>query len=96
MLICNCKIIDRGINMLDLREVKEFIKDSLGLIATVVAVFLIIIYVVTIQQVVGPSMNSTLKDGENEKIGKILNTHDYILKTSGLEELIEEELLKAN
>ena len=29
--------------MLDLREAKEFIKDSLGLIATVVAVFLIII-----------------------------------------------------
>lgn len=34
---------------------------------------------------------------ENEQVDKILNTHDYILKTSGLEELIEEEeLLKAN
>lgn len=34
---------------------------------------------------------------ENEELEKILNTHDYILKTSGLEELIEEEeLLKAN
>jgi len=34
---------------------------------------------------------------ENEKINKILNSHDYILKTSGVESLIEEqELLKAN
>ena len=57
--------------MLDLREVKEFIKDSLGLIATVVAVFLIIIYVATIQQVVGPSMNSTLKDGDIMILNKI-------------------------
>lgn len=33
---------------------------------------------------------------ENEEVDNILNTHDYILKTSGIEELIEEELLKAN
>lgn len=34
---------------------------------------------------------------ENEQINKILNSHDYILKTSGIESLIEEqELLKAN
>ena len=34
---------------------------------------------------------------ENEEVDKILNSHEYILKTSGLEELIiEEELLKAN
>ena len=57
--------------MLDLREAKEFIKDSLGLIATVVAVFLIIIYVATIQQVVGPSMNSTLKDGDIMILNKL-------------------------
>ena len=35
--------------------------------------------------------------GEKQEINKILNSHDYILKTSGIEELIgEEELLKAN
>ena len=35
--------------------------------------------------------------GENEELDKILNNHDYILKTAGLEELIgDEELLKAN
>ena len=34
---------------------------------------------------------------ENKKIDDIMNTHEYILKTAGLEEIInEEELLKAN
>ena len=34
---------------------------------------------------------------ENEKLDKILDAHDYILKTSGIEEILgEEELLKAN
>ena len=34
---------------------------------------------------------------ENSKLNKIINSHDYILKTSGIEEvLVEEELLKAN
>jgi len=34
---------------------------------------------------------------ENVQMNKILNSHDYMLKTSGIEELIvEEELLKAN
>lgn len=33
---------------------------------------------------------------ENQKLDNILNTHDYILKTAGIEELAEEELLKAN
>ena len=34
---------------------------------------------------------------ENENIDKILDSHEYILKTSGIEELLgEEELLKAN
>lgn len=34
---------------------------------------------------------------ENKKIDSIINTHEYILKTSGLEEVVgKEELLKAN
>lgn len=34
---------------------------------------------------------------ENKKIDSIINTHEYILKTSGLEEIVgQEELLKAN
>lgn len=34
---------------------------------------------------------------ENKKIENIINTHEYILKTSGLQEIVQvEELLKAN
>lgn len=33
---------------------------------------------------------------ESKKIDNILSIHDYILKTSGIEELAEEELLQAN
>lgn len=34
---------------------------------------------------------------ENEEFNKILQSHDYVLKTSGIEELLgKEELLKAN
>lgn len=34
---------------------------------------------------------------ENKEIENIINTHEYILKTSGLQEIVqEEELLKAN
>ena len=50
--------------MLDLREIKEFIKDMAGLVFTVVAVLFVIVYVASVQQVVGPSMNPTLKEGD--------------------------------
>ena len=33
---------------------------------------------------------------ENKEIYNILNSHDYILKTYGIEKVMEEELLKAN
>ena len=33
---------------------------------------------------------------QNKKINDILDSHDYILKTTGIEDLMEEELLKAN
>ena len=47
---------------MDLRDLKEFTKDTLSYILTAGAVLFVIIYVVTLQQVVGPSMNSTLKN----------------------------------
>ena len=47
---------------MDLRDIKEFAKDTLSYILTAGAVFFVIIYVVTLQQVVGPSMDSTLKN----------------------------------
>ena len=47
---------------MDLRDIKEFAKDTFSYILTAGAVFFVIIYVVTLQQVVGPSMDSTLKN----------------------------------
>lgn len=57
--------------MLDLREIKEFLKDTLGLVLTAVAVLLVIIYVVSVQQIVGPSMDPTLKDGDIMILNKL-------------------------
>ena len=47
---------------MDLRDINEFAKDTFRYILTAGAVFFVIIYVVTLQQVVGPSMDSTLKN----------------------------------
>ena len=47
---------------MDLRDLKEFTKDTLSYILTAGVVMFVIIYVVTLQQVVGPSMDSTLKN----------------------------------
>lgn len=44
---------------MDLREVKEFIIDSSKLIITVVAVIIFIMYIATLQQIVGSSMSPT-------------------------------------
>jgi len=71
MLICNCSIENRGINMIDLREPKEFLKDILSIVITAVAVILFIVYVGSIQQVVGPSMEPTLKEGDILILNKI-------------------------
>lgn len=57
--------------MIDLREPKEFIKDMLSIVITVVAVLVFIIYIATVQQVVGPSMESTLKEGDILILNKI-------------------------
>lgn len=57
--------------MIDLREPKEFLKDMLSIIITVVAVILFIVYIGSIQQVVGPSMEPTLKEGDILILNKI-------------------------
>ena len=46
---------------MDLRDVKEFLIDTTKYLLTAGSVIFIILYVVTIQQVVGPSMSSTLE-----------------------------------
>ena len=45
---------------MDLRDVKEFFKDGLKYIVVIIIVLFLIIYVVSLEQVVGPSMNNTL------------------------------------
>ena len=47
---------------MDLREVREFIIDTSKYILTIVFVIFIVMYVATVQQIVGPSMEPTFKD----------------------------------
>ena len=49
------------VNKMDLRDLKEFLKDTSKYIFVIVVVFLVIMYVVSFQQVIGPSMEPTLK-----------------------------------
>lgn len=49
---------------MDWLDIKEFIKDTLQYIIFIVAVLIIAIYVVGLQQVVGPSMSPTLKNND--------------------------------
>jgi len=49
---------------MDWLSVREFLIDSLKYIVTIIIVLFVVLYVVSITQVVGDSMNPTLKDGE--------------------------------
>lgn len=56
---------------MDLRDIKEFIKDSLKYILFIVVVLVIAIYVIGLQQIVGDSMNPTLTNNEVIIIDKL-------------------------
>ncbi len=56
---------------MDFREITEFIKDISKYIILVVAILLVVIYVVSLQQVVGASMNPTLNEGDVLLLNKI-------------------------
>ena len=58
---------------MDLREFREFVIDTSKLILTVVVVLVIVIYVASLQQIVGPSMAPTF----NNKDIAILNKLHY-------------------
>ncbi len=47
---------------MDIRTIKEFLKDTIGYIIFIALILLIIIYIVSLQQVVGNSMKNTLSD----------------------------------
>ncbi len=49
---------------MDLRDIKELLKDISKYIAIAVLVLLLVIYVVSLQQVVGPSMSPNYQDGD--------------------------------
>lgn len=57
--------------MPDLREVKEFIADTLGYIVVIIFTILVFVYVFSFQQVVGDSMSPVLKDGDIAVLSKI-------------------------
>lgn len=56
---------------MDFREVVEFIKDALKYIVVGICVFLLFIFVIGLQQVVGPSMSPTLKEGSVVVVNKL-------------------------
>lgn len=56
---------------MDWLEIKEFFKDAFKYIIVIVAVLFLAIYIVTLQQVVGPSMSPTLKNGDIVLLDKV-------------------------
>ena len=57
---------------MDFRDITEFFKDTFKYILVVIFVFLLFIFVVGMEQVVGPSMNPTLKEGNVIIVNKLL------------------------
>lgn len=56
---------------MDLREIKEFIKDGLKYIILIIAVLITIVYILSVQQVLGPSMQPTLNENDIILINKL-------------------------
>ena len=52
-------------------DIKEFIKDTLGYVILIITILLLSIYVVGLQQVVGPSMSNTFTNGDIIILDKI-------------------------
>lgn len=57
---------------MDFRDIKEFLKDSFKYILIILGVFLLFFYVISMEQIVGPSMNPTLKDNNIVFLNKIV------------------------
>ncbi len=56
---------------MDWLDIKEFLKDSIKYIVIIVIVLFVAIYVVGLQQVIGPSMSPTLKNNDILILDKI-------------------------
>ena len=57
---------------MDLRDIKEFIKDSLKYLIVIATVFFIALFVVSFEQVIGPSMKGTLDAGDITIVNKLV------------------------
>ena len=57
---------------MDLRDIKEFLKDALKYIIARAVILIVAIYVVSFQEVIGPSMNNTLKSGDITVVNKLV------------------------
>ncbi len=57
---------------MDLRDVKEFFKDALKYIIAIAVILIFAIYVVSFQEVIGPSMNNTLTSGDITVVNKLV------------------------
>lgn len=57
---------------MDLRDIKEFLKDALKYIIALAVILIVAIYVVSFQEVIGPSMNNTLKSGDITVVNKLV------------------------
>ena len=57
---------------MDFRDITEFFRDAFKYIIVVIVVFLLLIFVVGLQQVVGPSMSPTLKEGNIIIVNKLV------------------------
>ena len=56
---------------MDFRDIIEFFRDTFKYIVVAVLVFLLFIFVIGLQQVVGPSMTPTLKEGSVVVVNKL-------------------------
>lgn len=57
---------------MDLRDIKEFIKDSLKYLIVIATLFFIALFVVSFEQVIGPSMEGTLNAGDVTIVNKLV------------------------
>ena len=57
---------------MDFRDIKEFFRDACVYIVIIAVVLLVNIYIVSFEQVVGPSMQNTLENGNVMVLNKIL------------------------
>ena len=74
---------------MDLRGIREFFRDTFKYIVVAVIVILLFVFVIGLQQVIGPSMSPTYKEGNvivvsklSYKLGKIKRGDIIVLSES--------------